>query len=97
VSTRARPQWLTYTIAVPSAGAYVVEVRYRASIAGASLRVARGDAAPSEAASLPDSAGAWTTSQITTLDLPAGVDALRLLVDEGSAGLQISSLTLRGP
>jgi hypothetical protein len=90
-------EWLTYTIAAPSAGAYVVELRYRGSVAGAALRVARGDAAPSEAASLPGSAGAWTTSQIATLDLPAGVHALRLLVEAGSAGLQISSLTLSGP
>lgn len=97
VSELEAGEWLTYTIGVEQAGDYVVEVRYRAFADGAQLRFALGAAEPSQAITLPDSAGAWGTSSIATLELPAGAHALRMMVDSGSPGLELESIALRAP
>ncbi|HEX2871797.1 MAG TPA: carbohydrate-binding domain-containing protein [Polyangiaceae bacterium] len=88
-------EWLTYTLAVPQAREYVAELRYRASGAGAAVRFAVDGGEPNEATALPSTAGAWDTSPSVTLQLRAGAQALRLLVDTSAAGLEIASITLR--
>jgi hypothetical protein len=88
-------EWLTYTLAVPLAGEYVAELRYRASGAGAAVRFAVDGGEPHEAMALPAAAGGWSTSPSVTLKLRAGAQSLRLLVDASVGGLEIASITLR--
>jgi hypothetical protein len=88
-------EWLTYTLAVPVAGEYVAELRYRASAAGAAVRFAVDGGEPHEAMALPAAAGDWGTSPSVTLKLRAGAQSLRLLVDASAEGLEIASFTLR--
>jgi hypothetical protein len=97
VSELEAGEWLTYTVGVPAAGTYLVELSYRASADGAKLRFQIDGAAPTEPVALAATAGAWSTSPGASLQLRAGAQALRLLVDASSDGFEVASLALRAP
>jgi DUF5010 C-terminal domain/Alginate lyase len=87
-------EWLTYTIAVPDAGAYDLDVRYRsgATESALALRIDRVDI--SDPATLPATSGAWRTRRLARVGLRAGAQALRVTVAKSAGDLALHSFTL---
>jgi hypothetical protein len=92
VTDLAAGEWLSYTLAVPHAGSYLLEMRYRVAAAGARLSFVL-DGAPGPALPLPASPELGTASVMLTL--AAGVQSLRLLVESSAPALELASLALR--
>lgn len=92
----AAGEWLNYTIAVPEAGSYALEVRYRSS-ADAAIGFAIDGAPEGDALNLTATDGAWATVLVTTRDLRAGVQALRLVIESAAPELEIASIAVRTP
>lgn len=93
----AAGEWLKYTVAVPSAGGYSVQLRV-ASPSGASMHVAfNGPSAVSSAVSIPATGGwqNWTTVTVP-VTLGAGPQVLTLTFDTGGMNFHDAKVTSGG-
>jgi hypothetical protein len=88
-------EWLTYTVHLPSAGAYRVELRYAARASGASVRLAFDGSDAPDAIALPSTDGAFRTEVVASgVGLRAGVQAMRLAVVASASAFELESLTV---
>jgi hypothetical protein len=93
VSNLEAGEWLTFTVHVPSAGAYRVELRYAALAEGASVGFSFDGAEVTSAAALPSTSGAWQSSVVASgVVLRAGVQSMRLAVAATASGLELDSV-----
>ncbi|RAK69341.1 cellulase family glycosylhydrolase [Hymenobacter edaphi] len=80
-------EWLSYTVTVPKAGSYALQLRAtNAGAAPARLRLQLNDAALGSFSVAPGGAG-WQTIDGGTARLPAGTHTLRLVVEQPGAVL----------
>lgn len=87
-------EWLTYTLYVPSAGAYRVEARYDAA-EGRTLAVSFGGVDATGEVALPATDGVLATAPLATgVMLEAGVQALRLTAGGAAGTLSLDSITV---
>jgi hypothetical protein len=82
-------EWLAYSVNVPSAGTYAIDVRVASLGTGGTIHFTVDGVNVTGAIALPDTGG-WNTWQTTTrtgVSLPAGSHIIKLVVDaNGSAG-----------
>jgi hypothetical protein len=81
----AKGEWLEYTVNVPVAGTYALDVRYAADAGfGGSIRI-DADGRKGDSIALP-ATGGWTVWQTASgaITLKAGIQVLRLSVDSGN-------------
>jgi len=87
-------EWLSFTIAVTTAGSHDIDVRYRATSGESELALRVDGAEVTGTAPLPETGGAWRSAALARgLELRAGVQALRISVVTPGAGLELHSLT----
>jgi hypothetical protein len=81
-------EWVTYTVYVPTAGTYRIELRYAAASSGGALRFAFGGSDVTADVPLPSTGGmaSWATYTLPNgVALTAGVQAMRVSI-AGSSG-----------
>ncbi len=81
-------EWLEYTINVATAGSYTLGLRVASQGAGGTVSVLFNDVDKTGAISIPDTGGWQTyTTLTTTVQLTAGVQVMKLLVNsQGASG-----------
>jgi len=95
LSDLAPGEWLTYTVHVPSARNYRIEIRYAASGAGGTLRLAFGGKDATTDIALPATAAGWATRTLAVgVPLAAGVQAMRLFVGGTAGAFELDSVTI---
>jgi hypothetical protein len=83
-------EWLAYTVNVAQAGSYTLEARVAASGAGGTFHIAANGTDVTGPLTIPDTGGwqAWTTITRQGVNLNAGQQVLRLVIDSaGPAGV----------
>ncbi|HWE03867.1 MAG TPA: carbohydrate-binding protein [Tepidisphaeraceae bacterium] len=94
VANLAAGDWLQYTVNVPVAGNYVVDVRFSSpNVAGASVHFTF-DGTLSTASVATGKTPAWTswhTAESKAVALTAGVHVLRMTVDHNVTGLKVAA------
>ncbi len=89
-------EWLTYTVDVPTAGAYRLDVRYSAD-AGRTLALSFGGTDATGQVALPATEGAFASETLASgAMLAAGVQALRVLAGGAAGALELESITVTG-
>jgi hypothetical protein len=82
-------EWLAYSVSVPAAGTYSIDVRVASLGSGGTIHFTVDGVDVTGAIALPDTGG-WSTWQTATragVTLPAGSHVIKLVVDaNGSAG-----------
>ena len=90
-------EWVTYTVHVPAAGNYRIEVRYAAAAAGGSIRIGFGGADVTGDVALAATGGSWRTATLAAgAALRAGVQALRLSIAGEAGAFELDSITVSG-
>jgi hypothetical protein len=86
-------EWLTFTVHVPTSGAYRLEARY-AAVEGRTLALSVGGVDATRQVNLPETGGAFVTEVLaTTVMLAAGVQAFRVEAGGAAGELALESLT----
>ena len=98
VLSRMEPgEWIVYTVHVPTAGGYRIDVRYAAASAGAAIRIGFGGSDVTGDVALDATGGGWRTATIATgVSLRAGVQALRLSIAGAANAFQLDSIVVSG-
>ena len=81
-------EWLAYTVTVPSAGTFSLDLRVASSGTGGTVHVEIDGANVTGAFSLPDTGG-WDTYATVTrtgVSLPSGTHVLKLVIDANGSG-----------
>jgi hypothetical protein len=90
-------EWLVYTVHVPAAGRYRIDVRYAAAGAGGAIRVGFGGADVSADVTLEPTGGAWRTAAVATgAALEAGVQALRVTIAGSAGAFDLDAIVVSG-
>jgi hypothetical protein len=90
-------EWLTYTVHVPRAGAYRLDVRYQATAAGGSIRFAFGGTDVTADIALPATGGSWSTHTVAAaVALQPGVQALRIFIAGTAGAFDLDSIVIGG-
>jgi hypothetical protein len=86
VGWMAAGEWLVYTVSVPSAGTYSLNLRVAANGAGGRLHVEFNGVDKTGAMTIPDTRGwqTWTTITVPVA-LAAGTQKMRLVIDAASS------------
>ena len=86
VGWMAAGEWLVYTVSVPSAGTYSLNLRVAANGAGGRLHVEFNGVDKTGAMTIPDTRGwqRWTTITVP-VTLAAGTQKMRLVIDAASS------------
>jgi len=86
VGWMAAGEWLVYTVSVPSAGTYSLNLRVAANGAGGRLHVEFNGVDKTGAMTIPDTRGwqTWTTITVP-VTLAAGTQKMRLVIDAASS------------
>jgi hypothetical protein len=81
-------EWLNYTVKVASAGDYEVEARVASSGAGGTFHMEVGGVDKTGVITVPNTGGwqRWTTIRRTGVDLSAGEQIVRVVMDTNGAG-----------
>ena len=87
-------EWLSFTIAVATAGNHDIDVRYRATSGDSQLALRVDGADVAGVVPLPETGDVWRTAALVrAVPLRPGVQALRLSVVSPGVGLELHSLT----
>lgn len=88
VGWTAAPEWLLYTVDVPTAGVYTLELRVASAVAGGTIRVEVGGQDVTGPIAFPNTGGwqTWQTLTKTGVNLAAGVQPLRLVFATNNPG-----------
>jgi hypothetical protein len=83
----AAGEWLDYTVDVSAAGTYSIDVRVASAGAGGTFRLESGGQDKTGSIAVPDTGGwqSWTTVRKTDVELGAGVQVLRLVMETNGA------------
>jgi hypothetical protein len=88
---------VVYTVHLPAAGSYRIDVRYAAAAAGASVRVGFGGGEVTGDVALAATGGGWRTATVAGgVALRAGVQALRVSIAGAADGFALDSITVSG-
>ncbi|WP_373231591.1 carbohydrate-binding protein [Cohnella sp.] len=93
----ANGEWLTYSVYVPATGTYKIDVEYAAAAAGGSIKFAFNGSDATEDVALPSTGGAteWNTLTVDdTVQLTAGVQAMRVFIGGDSKALSLNRITV---
>lgn len=90
-------EWLSYTVDIPAADDYPLEIVYSAESEGGSVRIASAGVEVTADASLPDTDGALTTVPLGTATLSAGVQTLRVYFSGTLEGTEFAALSVLEP
>jgi hypothetical protein len=99
VLTNLEPgEWVTYTVHVPTAAAYRIDVRYAATTAGGAVRLSFGGNDATTDVTLPSTGGAWTTLTVAnSVPLTGGVQAMRVSFAGTGGAYQLESINVAAP
>jgi hypothetical protein len=90
-------EWITYTVHVPTAGNYRIDVRYSATGANGAIRVGFAGSDVTADVALASTAGAWrTTTVASSVALRAGVQALRVTIAGAANQFDLDSIVISG-
>jgi len=80
-------EWLAYTVDVPAAGAYTIDVRVASTALDGAFHIDAGGTDKTGQIPVPNTGGwqAWTTVTVTNVRLNAGVQIFRLVMDRAAA------------
>ncbi len=89
-------EWMQYTVEVPDAGTFDVEVRVASNTTGGSFHLALGQEPLGATVAVPDTGGpqAWRSVTVKGVSIPAGTQHLRIFIDQGGfsvGGMRFSS------
>ena len=90
-------EWVTYTVHIPTSGAYRIDARYAAAAGDGTIRFAFGGTDVTEDVSLPSTGGMSTWSTATVADsasLEAGVQAMRVVIGGASSAFNLDSISI---
>jgi hypothetical protein len=98
VLSRLEPgEWVVYTVHVPAAGNYEIDVRYAAPAAGGALRIAFGGADVTADVALAATGGSWRSATVAgSVALKAGVQALRVSIAGTANAFELDAITVSG-
>jgi hypothetical protein len=90
-------EWIIYTVQVPTAGNYRIDVRYAAAGAGGAVRVGFGGSDVTADVALAATGGGWrTTTLASSVALRAGVQALRVTIAGSANSFDLDSIIVSG-
>jgi hypothetical protein len=88
-------EWMIYTVHVPTAGRYRIDVRYAATAAGGAVRVGFGGSDVTGDVALAATGGSWHIVTIANgISLAAGVQALRLSIAGAANAFELDSIVV---
>ena len=90
-------EWLSYTVHVPVAGDYPVELEYSAMTSGGAVRLASGGVDVTSDVRLASTNGARSSLALGTAPLSAGVQTLRVYFSGTLEGMRLSSIAVNAP
>jgi hypothetical protein len=97
LSRLAPGEWTVYTVHVPTAGRYQIDVRYAAASAGAAIRIAFGGSDVTADVALAATGGAWRAATVATgVSLRAGVQALQLSIAGTANAFELDAIVVSG-
>ncbi|HZT76289.1 MAG TPA: carbohydrate-binding protein [Vicinamibacterales bacterium] len=81
-------EWLDFTVTVPQAGSYTIDVRVASSGAGGTFHITSNGVNVTGTLTVPNTGGwqNWTTITKTGVTLPAGQQVLRVVMDTNGPG-----------
>jgi hypothetical protein len=90
-------EWVVYTVHIPAAGSYRIDVRYAAAAAGGAIRVGFGGSDVTGDVALATTGGAWRTATVAAgASLRAGVQALRLSIAGAPNAFELDAIVVSG-
>jgi hypothetical protein len=90
-------EWLVYTVQVPTAGSYRIDVRYAATGANGAIRVGFAGSDVTADVALAATGGTWsTTTVVSGVTLKAGVQALRVSIAGAANAFDLDSIVVSG-
>ena len=90
-------EWIAYTVDVPAAGNYRIDVRYNATGATGAIRIGFAGSDVTADVPLAATAGAWRTATVaSSVALKAGVQALRVTIAGAANQFDLDSIVVSG-
>ena len=90
-------EWVVYTVHVPTAGNYKIDVRYAAAGAGGAIRIGFGGSDVTADVALAATGGSWRTITVaTSVALRAGVQALQVSIAGAANAFELDSIVVSG-
>lgn len=88
-------EWIIYTVHVPTAGTYRIDVRYAAGGAGGAIRIGLGGGDLTGDFPLPATGGGWRVATVaSSAALRAGVQALRVSIAGAANAFDLDAIAI---
>jgi len=97
VLSRLEPgEWVIYTVNLPAAGSYRIDVRYAAAGAGGAIRIGFDGRDVTGDVALPSTGGGWSSATVSSgVALRAGVQALQVSIAGTAGAFELDSIEVR--